>query len=152
MTVLKPNDDFSETDPTKMRDGTPQSAMVRFCYSWQKRDLNMMLDMCSPTWKAKPKAKEKLELWFGDLFLRGMKVLHVKKFSQTDYQVAMMVAFSNRKHVGQKPVVTMVKAHMICETGAGTWSINGKWGLKPTSILRALGVVGKIMIDPSVPM
>ena len=54
------------------REGSPESMFTRYMMAWKKRDIKGMLDMCSYTWIEKsPRAKEKLELWFGEVFLKG---------------------------------------------------------------------------------
>jgi hypothetical protein len=105
-----------------------------------------MLEVCSPTWKQKGKAKEKLELWFGDLLLIGMKIVKIKCLNDTNYNITMQVGIKHRK--SRKCLACLVTGQVVCETGTFSENINGRWYVKPLTMLKALGVYRKIFINP----
>lgn len=132
-------------DPTFIKDGTPANAMVRFLFAWKSRKPDLMLEVCQVTWKSKPKAKEKLELWFGDIFLVGAKIMKMRMLDNTSYDAIVQVGLRRRGY--NKVVAGIITARIDCEDVAFSRSINGKWGINPLSILKAIGVYRKIFVD-----
>jgi len=132
-------------DITNVKDGTPANAFLRFFYAFKERNPDKMLEVCQKTWKSKPKAREKLELWFGTLFLKGMKITEIKRISDTVYDVTARVGIKPRKQ--QQSLVTLVTGRVICESHPYTPSKMGTWGVNPLSVLKGLGIVKKIYFD-----
>jgi len=132
------NKDFLQTDMKRIRDGTPANAVVRFFFNWKTRDLNSMLEVCRPQWRARGQAKEKLELFFGDIFLIGMKISKIKMMSPFQYNIIMQVGF--KKRGSSKVIIGLVTAETM-SGGDGTWYVN------PLSLLKGFGIYKKIFIS-----
>ena len=126
--------------------GTPANAIVRFFYGWKIRNLDLMLENCQITWKEKPRPKEKLELFFGDLFIVGMKITNIKMINPCMYDIVMQVGFKKRNQY--KVIITIVTGQVICESKPRELDINGKWGLNPLTILKAFGIYKRIFVNP----
>lgn len=135
-------------NPKNISDGTPANAMVRFCYGWKVRNPSLMLEVCRLTWREKPQAKEKLMMWFGDIFLVGMKIKRINYINDTTYNIVMQIGMRHRNYI--KPIVFLLKGRVFCESHAGVADVNGKWGVNPLSLLQSLGIVKNISINPDV--
>ena len=123
----------------KFIDGSPESIFTRFMMSWKKRDVKGMLDMCSPSWIAKRAgAKEKLELWFGEVELIGTQILKVKEPSESGTDLKIIAKIAYRKKLGIKKFIRKIKCSMVCERKAFDKNKNGRWRVVPITIFLDL--------------
>jgi len=142
---MKKYDEF--LDPNFCKDGSPQNAVIRFFFGLKTRNIDMMLDFCQITWKKKrPFAREKLEMFFGDIFLHGMKIKRMRRISDTCYEAFLQVGFKVRNK--PKAIVSVVRAMVVCEKGVFMPDVNGRWGVNPISVLKGFGIYKRIFIDP----
>jgi len=112
--------------------GSPESIFTRFMFAWKKREIKNMLDMCSRSWiEKRPKAKEKLELWFGDIYLMGMKIIKVQK---TDKRAKVTTKIAFRKFKTGSILSKRVSCELICERGAFDIHKGGDWRVNPVSL------------------
>jgi hypothetical protein len=130
---------------TNVRAGTPVHSVVLFYSGWKAKNLNTMLEFSSPTWKDKPKAKEKLQLWFKGLTLKGMQLINSKRINDTNYKIICKTAWIDE--MTNKKFVNFINVDVVCEKGVNQESIDGKWYVRPITMVHTLNIVLKIFIE-----
>lgn len=112
---------------------SPEWTLAKFFEAWEKRNWKAMVRYCQLSWQALPNDREAtLGLQFRYKLLSA-KILKTEKISDVTRDISVEIYY---KDINIKKRIRR-KVRLICETGPMKPSVEGSWGVNPTSMMRA---------------
>ena len=117
-------------DSNKYEQKTPEWTLAKFLESWKGRNWEKMLDYCQISWLSLYKEPKKIINTRFHQKLLDAEILKIEEISEVTRDISIKIRIKNINIVKK----LKRKARLICEKGVMQPSINGKWGVNPTSM------------------
>ena len=121
-------------DSKSFEEKSPEWALAKFLEAWKARNWVNMLQFCQISWRRiQPDGKKAISMKFRHKLIDA-EILEVKKIADVtrDIYLKLKVKEVNRIKTWRR------RARVICEKGYMKPSVEGTWGVNPTSVKRAI--------------
>jgi len=112
---------------------SPEWTMAKFLEAWEKRNWKMMARYCQISWSAMyPDMEKKLFNQFRHKFISA-KILKIEKISDVTSDISVEIYYKDiniRRRIRRK-------VRLIRELGPMQPSVDGTYGVNPTSMIRS---------------
>jgi len=120
-------------NPQNYPEKSPEWVLTKFFEAWEKRNWKAMLKHCQISWRTLLSDAEKTLYFQFRNKLLSAKILKTEKVSDVTRDISVEIYY---KDINIKRRIRR-KARLICETTPMQPSVDGTYGVNPTSMIRA---------------
>jgi len=132
LTITPPSYPFQQL--SEFSQGSAEHTLAEYILAWKNQDWNKMVSLSQKTWVSnEPNPASTLKAWYDFKTLKGFEIKNTKTISDTTKDITFIVYYEAVTNQIDKKQIT---ARVIKETAPYTPSVQGQWGVNPTSTLR----------------
>jgi hypothetical protein len=127
---------YSFQKPSSFDIGTPERVFAEYMLAWHEKDWARMANHTQSTWHAgEENPANTLQVYHDTKLLKGFEILKIVRTGEvlTDITYIAWYSFADNKISSRQ-----ITARIIKEDGVYNPSVNGEWGVNPTSTLREI--------------
>jgi len=124
---------YTFQSPSEFPQGSPERTLAEYALAWKDQNWQKMINFSQKTWVSNESDPVgSLEAWYAFKTLKGFEITKTDKISDVITDITFKVYYEMITNQIDKKEIT---ARVIKESAPMTTSVQGQWGVNPTSTL-----------------